>query len=67
MMFKKLKTKRKERKYFRSMNKGLLFLARLDLATKDWSRAKHKQFWGQLRSPISRVRVLKELFEALNK
>lgn len=66
-MFKKLKKKRKEKKYFRAMNKGLLFLGRLDLATKDWSRVKQKQFWGQLRSPISRVRVLRELFEALNK
>jgi len=67
MMIKKYREWRKRRKYFRAMNKGLVFLLRLDLATKSWPRYKQKQFWGELRSPVSRIRVLKELFETLNK
>jgi len=67
MMFKKLKIWHRKRKYYRAMNYGQFFLSRLDIATKDWTRAEQKQFWGQLRNPVSRVRVLRELFEALNK
>jgi len=66
-MIKKWKAKRKEKKYFHDMNYGLIFLGRLDIATEDWPRHKQKQFWGQLRNPKSRIRVLRELFEALNK
>ena len=67
MMIKKLKTWYRKQRYFRSMNYGLFFLSRLDIMTKDWDRTKQKQFWRELRSPVSRPRILKELFEALNK
>jgi len=67
MMIKKIKKRYRQWRYFRSMNRGLFFLSRLDIVTKDMTRTKQKQFWGELRSPISRVRVLRELFEIMNK
>lgn len=67
IMIKKWKKKKRKKKYYREMNSGLFFLGNLDLATKDMPKYKQKQIWRALESPVSRPRVLRELFEALNK
>jgi len=66
-MIKKIKKAWRKRRFYRRANQGLFFLSRLDIITKDWDKTKQKQFWRELRSPVSRPRILKELFEALNK
>ena len=66
-MFKRIHKARKRRKYFRAMNNGLFFLNRLDMAMENMPKERKKQFWRDIKSPASRVRVFRELFEALNK
>lgn len=65
-----IKKKRMKWKYYRALNSAIFLFMRMDSVMKEckWPAYRVKQFWRSfIKSPRSREKVFRELFEGINK